>query len=245
MVNRKDDLPSILRAIQQQARNVSLPETATVQAIRTVSEAFALADAPVEIEERALSTQGYLAVPPDSVVNGDFETDLTGWTESISAGLTATTIQQTAEAKTLFASLGALQVDVTASTATGQARRFQDIVASVGQVWSFEAWFKGSSFANAEARLRLQWLTAGFEQIGAVVTAVSTDVASDWTVRLAVENQTAPATTATARIYLEVNVTTSGGTGKAWFDLARAELAQTAVSSRARRIRAGEWVART
>lgn len=247
MVNRHDDLPEILRQIQRQARAVELPEAATVQAIRSLLETFPLADSVVEIEERALSTQKYLVVPPNSISNGDFETDLTGWTQTISAGLTATTQRVTTESKTLFGSLAALEVDVTASTATGQARRYQDITASVGQIWSFEAWFKGSSFpgGNSIARLKIQWLDGADVQIGADVAAGSSDVAGDWTVLLSILNQTAPASTAKVRVSLEVNILAIGGTGKGWFDLARAELAQTAVSSRARRIIAGECVIRT
>ena len=247
------ELFEALRALERQSRRISIAEEEILQSFRRADESFSLADAAVQIEQRAIGQgfpytfpftfpQHYLLAPTDEVTDGDFAA-LTNWVESIAAGLTATTTRVTkasagGQAKTEFGSLDSLQVDVTASTATGAAGRYQDLVAAAAQTWSFEVWMKGSAFANAEARLRIEWLDAG-NVILSSANAVSTDTAGAWTVRLSLDNQVAPANTAKVRIRAEVNVTVIGGTGKAWFDLVRAEKAAS-VSDRARRFIFGE-----
>jgi len=237
------DFFKALESLQDQGKRIPLPEDSVIKAFLRSPESFSFTEATPEIEQRALGTQTYLVVYPNQVSNGSFETDLTGWIELIESGVTAATQQTTAEGKTVFGSLGSLEVDVTASTAANAAGRYQDITAAVGEVWNFEAWLKGSAFTNARMELFIQWLDGADAEISSAV-ATSSDVGGSF-VQLKLENQTAPASTAKVRVHVRVLVTTIGGTGKAWFDLARAEKGATTITDRARRGIAGECVART
>jgi hypothetical protein len=213
-----------------------------LKAFRTLRETFPFTEEDTEFEERALGTQNYLCVRPNEVSNGNFETDLTGWTESIGSGLTATTQRVTAESKTNFGSLASLEIDITASANAGSVTRSQIITGvSPGEVWNFEAWVKGSAYANAFTRMRIEFQDSGGVDTG-VANTDSTDVGGEF-VQLKLENQVAPAGTVKVNIRLQITVTT-GGTGKAWFDLVRAEKGAAAISARARRIICGEWVCR-
>lgn len=237
------DFFQALRAIQAQAKIAELSENATVQSIRRINESFGLVDSTPEIEQRALGTAKYLVTYPNLLSNGSFETDLTGWTEDIDSGITATTQRTTAEAKKTFASLASLQVDITASSNTGIAGRYQDLTAAAAEIWNFELWVKGSTFTNARSELFVEWLGPGGSVLGTVqVTSGSFDESFEL---LKAENEVAPSSTLTARVYGLVRVTTSGGTGKAWFDLVRAEKGAITMTDRARRIIAGEWVVRS
>jgi hypothetical protein len=63
--------------------------------------------------------------------------------------------------------------------------------------------------------------------------------------RLLLQNQVAPGGTTSVVVYLEIDVTTTGGTGQCRFGKVRAEKGATTMSARARRIIAGEWICRT
>jgi len=244
MTTINNDFFTALKSIQDLANRIDLPENATVQSIRRINEAFPLVDATPEIEERALGTQTYLVPYPNLVLNPDFETDLTSWTESNSS-VTATTTQTSAQGERFAkqASMGALEVDVTASSGAGFAGRNQDIAALPTEVWNVEVWVKGSSFTNSEMKVFLEFLDSGKSAL-AGYNITSTDVSGSF-VQLKIENKTAPASTAFMRITVQINVTTTGGVGKAWFDKTRAEKGAATITDRARRIIAGEWVART
>lgn len=232
-----------LRKLQQQGQRIALPEDLVIKGFIDTTESFTFTEATPEFEERALGSNTYLVVYPNQISNGDFESDLTGWTEEIGTGITATTQQTTEESKTNFGSLGSLEVEITASTAANPAGRNQDVAASPGEVWNFELWAKGDNFTNARMELYIQWLDAGLSVLDETSTT-STDVGGDF-VQLTLENQTAPASTAYVRVRALVRATSIGGTGKAWLDLARAEVGDISLSDRARRIITGECVCRS
>lgn len=232
-----------LQKLQQQGQRIALPEDLVIKGFLDTSESFSFSEATPEIEERALGTAKYLVCYPNKVSNGSFETDLTGWGETISGNHTATTAQVTSVSATKYGSLGSLEIDVTASTGAGSTARFQDISVSPGQTWSLEAQFKGDAFSGAVARFRAQWRDVGGGGLGSDIVT-STDTSGDF-VQLKHDGLTAPAGAATLRVILEVMTSGSGQTGKCYFDLVRAELGASAISDRAKRMIAGECVCRS
>jgi len=236
-----NDFFDALKSLQMQGQRVLLPEDTTIKGFLDVDETFPIADSTPEIEERALGTQNYLCVRPNEISNGDFDADLTGWTED-NVSATGTTAQTADESKTAFGSLGSLEIDVTDTSGGAVLGRYQDIAVSVGEILNVEMWLKGNAFVGtARARLRIQWYN-GVSFISEEEVA-STDVSGAF-VQLKLENKTAPATTDTARIFLDLAFDNASESGKAWFDLVRAEKGATTISDRARRIICGEWVCR-
>ena len=190
-MSTRDGLFDALRVIEAQARKVPAPDTATVQAIRTVggsSNALALADATPEIEQR---DKTYNVVPVNQLLNPAFADDLTSWTETIDGGITATTTRDiTPQAKTLYGSLASFKVDMTASTGAGDAMRTQAVTAAASEVWSFEAWIYATVLTNCKAVLKIEWLDGG-SSVLATQTSEITSVTSVFTLKQ-IENQTAP-----------------------------------------------------
>ena len=247
MTQGSGDFFDKLRGMDRQSgKRFEINENATVLATRKITDTMALADSTPEISERATSAQTYLCMADDNVLNGNFETDLTSWTERNHVSITATTTQagEAEAAKTVFASLGSLKINVTASTAGGQqAERYQDIDASVGQVWSFETWARFTNLTSCTGYFRIEWRNAGESVISAAQVTVSSDD-TVFTLRQLL-NQTAPATTDHVRIILKLQSTGFGAIGLGYYDLVRAEIGVIAVSDRERRIIVGEWVCRT
>ena len=227
-----------LRALNNQARRIPTSEEEILQEFRRVTESFPFAEATTELEQR---DKTYLAVPNNQLTNPAFDDDLTSWTETIDAGITATTSRDTGQSKTLFGSLASLKVDMTASTGTGDAKRTQAVTAAVGEIWSFEAWIHATVLTNCKAVLKIEWL----DSVPAVISTVTveiTAVTSVFTLKQ-IENQTAPTNTAQVRVSLVLEATGASAVGTAYFDLVRAEQGESVVSDRATRIIAGEFVA--
>ena len=242
MTQTGDDFFGRLRDMARQGKRIPLAEDVILKAWIDTDDSITFTDHTPEIEARALGTEQYLAVYPNQVSNPDFDSDLTSWTEDIDANITATTAHHDTQGE-VFAeqgNIGSLQIDVTVSAATGQASRKQvTLPAAAAEVWNFEAYMKGSAFTNATGRLRIIW--SG----GAEASVTSVDVGGGF-IQMKLENQTAPGGTTSVDIYLEIDVTTSGGTGKAWFGKVRAERASGAtITERARRMIAGDFVCRT
>jgi len=235
----QNEFMNALRLIKNRSERIPLPDVLVLKVWEHVSESTSTTEHTPEIEERATSlSQSYLVPYPNEVANPDFDADLTSWTEDIDAGITATT-KHTAVQGEAFAeqgAIGGLEVEVTASSGTGQASRKQTgIVSGASEVWNFQAWVNGISYTNAEAQLRIIW--SG----GATAEVASTDVSGDW-VELKLENQTSPGGTTSVDVYVEIDVTTNGGIGKVFIGKVRAErAAASTISSRARRIIVGEW----
>ena len=232
-----DDFFDRLRVLNDQARRIPTAEEEILQEFRRITESFPLADATPELEQR---NKTYYVVPENKLANPSFETDLSSWTETIAAGITATTARDTSQAKTLFASLASLKVDITASTGAGDAKRTQTVTAAAAEVWSFEAWIHATVLTNCKAVLKIEWLDGG-SVVLSTETSQITAVTSVFTLKQ-IENKTAPASTVNVRVSLILEATASGAVGTAYFDLARAEQGETAVSDRATRLIVGEAV---
>ena len=232
-----DEFFERLRVLNQQSRRISTSEEEILQEIIKLLETPSLVDATPELEQR---DKTYKVVPDNKLANPDFTSDLASWTETIDAGVTATTARDTSQSKTLFASLASLKVDITASTGTGDAKRTQTVTAAAAEVWSFEAWVHATALTNCKAVLKIEWLDGGSVVLGTQTSEI-TAVTSVFTLKQ-IENQTAPASTVNVRVSLILESTASGAVGTAYFDLTRAEQDQSAVSERATRIIAGEFV---
>lgn len=233
-----DGLFGALRNIQRQARLIAAPENATVQAIRSVGDTLALADATPELEQR---DKTYFAVPENQLANPGFTDNLTSWTETIDGTVTATTARDTSQSKTLYGSLASLKIDMTASSGTGDAQRAQAVTAAAAEVWSFEAWVRATVLTNCKAVVKIEWLDGGLSVL-ATQTVEVTAINSAFTLRQ-IQNQTAPSSTASVRVSCILEATASGAVGTVYFDLTRAEQGESVVSDRASRIIAGEFVA--
>ena len=168
----------------------------------------------------------------NKLLNPYFASDLTSWTEVNNMGIdfpitfpanwgSATTARSTAVdtydiARLSMSSLGISLTD-TANTYTGEIYRYQDVAASVGQVWSFDIRCLPTILTNANMIVRVEWLDGG----GAILSTVSETVASAsssaWTATGAtLINITAPASTATMRLSLVLSLTS--GVGTVYFD---------------------------
>ena len=235
-MSTKDDFFDALAGIDRQSRRVTTSEEEILQEFRKVTESFAIAEATTELEQR---DKAYLAVPADLVLNGSFETDLTSWTEVIDGGITATTARDTSQSKTLFGSLASLKVDITASTGAGDAKRTQLITAAATEVWSFEAWIHATVLTNCKAVLQIEWLDSGSAVLGTVTSEITSITAVLTLTKI--ENETAPASTVNVRVSLILEATGASAVGTGYYDLARAEQNQSAISDRAKRIIVGEW----
>ena len=146
------------------------------------------------------------------VKNPNFEVDLTGWTEVIEAGITATTSRVTAQKKFGFNSL---KLDITASTATGRAYRHFDVTVVATEIWSLLAHVFFQSGTNSQASIAIDWL----DNVDAILsTERQTLVVNTAFAEIKLENKTAPVNAVKARIRLELEVTTIGGTGTVFHD---------------------------
>ena len=117
---------------------------------------------------------------------------------------------------------------MTASPAGGEVARRMVLTAAPGEVWSFSAQIKVTALSglNTNARLYISWRDAGGGGLGeASVTLTSTD--TDFVERK-IENQTAPALTASVRVELKVQSGAANGTGTTYFDTVLATKATTA-----------------
>lgn len=156
----------------------------------------------------------------EELSNGDFESDLTGWTEVIDAGITGTSAQSTAESVAKLGSLGSLKLQITGSTGAGDVIRYQDVDAAEGEVWWLEVYAYIEALSDCQVAILIQWLNSGMSVIDSdAVTIAATN--SDFAFQQ-VEAVTAPANTVTARISLRIQATDAGASGTIYYDLVRA-----------------------
>lgn len=237
------DFFDALRRLRQQARTQPQLDDEILQEFVRDSETFTLADADPEFEQRGLA---YYCVPANQVSNGDFESDLTGWTELLEAGCTGSSAQTTEDSKTLFGSLGSCKLILTGSAGATiiAIRREQAITAAPGQRWHFECWAKATALSNARVTMSFEFRKADetvLEDWNVVVTAAT----GTWT-RGVIESKAAPALTAKVLLRLNIESLGAGATGTAYYDVVRAEYEQAgaaAISARGTRIVCGEWKA--
>ena len=235
------DFFDALRRLRQQARTLPQLDDEILQEFIRASEPFPLSDAAPELEQRGLA---YYCVPANQVSNGDFESNLTDWTEALAAGCTGSSAQSNAEAKKVFGSLGSCKLILTGSTgATAFAiRREQVIVAAPAEIWNFECWAKATALSNARVTMSFEFRKAD-ETVLANYEVVVTTATGAWT-RGVLENKTAPALTAKVLLRLNIEALGAGATGTVYYDLVRAEKEGAAVvSARGTRILCGEWKA--
>lgn len=223
-----DEFLKGLERLRDQSRGaVDIPIDTPIYEFIQVSTQEEFIKVGQDLAEGAQRGPEYYAMPHNYAANPDFEEDLTGWTQG--GGGTGTTSQQSDQDKThaIQGSLGSLEIDATLLGST-ILERYQDIPAAEGQVWNLEAYVKGDAFTGSvQAHMILQWHTSGGSLISQEVSS-SISAPTDFT-RLTLENKTAPATTATLRVVLRVYGGASGGTGKAYFDVVRAEEGLTAL----------------
>lgn len=245
-----DTFMDALRASWELARRLRIPDDQAnigfglVEFIQ-VADPFTIAEGTIEFEQRALSTQKYRVIANQLLLNPSVSEDLTSWTELIDGTVTATTTHEsglTANTHTELGSKGSAKIDVTGSSASGQASRYQEITAAPSEVWNFEVWCKGTPFTLLNMRLLIEWHDAGHSVLG---TANITQVATSSFALIKLENQTAPANTTHVRVFIQGNATASGASGTAYFDQMRAERGPTVMSLRERRILVGFIAART
>ena len=132
--------------------------------------------------------------------NPGFEVSLAGYTEDTDATVTATTGRVLTQSNS---GLYSLEIDVTAIIGIGgYARRYIDIPASPGDVWSFGCRGKMTAkTANGHGTFIVYWLNAVLVGIGGAAGSTNITTIADWATQK-IENVTAPALTAWARIYL-------------------------------------------
>ena len=233
-----------LQGIQQQAQRIRIPDIAVLRSFIRVSESQVSVDDPPEIEERALVAQDYLAFPPNQLINPDFTGGLGSWTESIESGIVATTAAESGKANTfaLHASMESLKLDLTdGDTNSNVVERRQNIAADPSDIWDVEAYAFVNALSGARAVLRIDFLDVGLSSLqnaSVVISAINSDF-----VQMKLENQVAPASTVWIQVRLQIEVTGApNATGIVYFDKTNAELGETTISVRARRIITGEWV---
>ena len=236
MVNR-DEFFDRLRMVQDQARRIQTSDEEVLQQFLRQLESLGLAEATVELEQRGLA---YFAVPANQLSNPSFDTDLTNWTEVVDAGITGTTSRViTPLSKTLYGSLAALKLDLTASSGAGDLKRRQAVTATASTPWSFEAWVNVTALTLCKAVLKIEWLNGGGSVLSTDVIEM-TSVTSGFELKK-VENVQDAGAVANVRVSLTLTATASGASGTAYFDLIRAEENKATVSDRATRIIVGEW----
>lgn len=159
----------------------------------------------------------------NQVPNGAFGSNVNGWVELPSSELTFTSGHDAAEGRT---AAGSLEIDVTASTAPGVARRDLSPRLSVdpGDRWTVSAWVKADHLNSAQAELIVQYLDSGGSGVGSR-TLSTTDTSGDW-VQLSTTNFEAPASADVLLVRLQIRVTEAGGTGQVWWDDVSAQFAQ-------------------
>lgn len=239
-------LTDLMDSLRQQGLRGAFPENPTVVSFRKVADLLLITDYTPDVEERAPAGDQYLAVPPQQLSNGNFDANLTGWTEDNDGTVTATSVHETGQGL-VFAKqggLGSIKFAVTdASGADANARRYASVAASVGQVWNFESW----AYFTARSNTRMG-LVADFRNGGGTLldseTSTFLDAVNAGFVQLKIENFVAPANTASLRCYLVMVADGADATGTGYFGKARAEVGATTISARATRIICNEWVAR-
>lgn len=236
-----------LKLLEGRAQRIPLPDVLILKAWEFVDEATTCTEHTAEIEERALGTQTYLTPYPNQVAEPDFDASLTGWNELTDAGHTGTYTQETIQGLA-FAEQGdmaSVKIECTDGDTAGNAMNLfcDNMPALPSEVWDFEAYALVTALSGMEAKVRVQWLNSGLGNLGATNAVAITAVNSEFT-QIKLENQTAPANTAFARLFLRLETSVApNATGVVYFGKPRAERAAGAtITARANRIIAGEWV---
>jgi len=206
-------LASLFSELKVKAGAKDVDAIGTLLIIKKFTEALELTNIEVRTASRGpLYYSQHTDTRTNLITNPSFVEDLTGWTELIDGGITATTIRDTLSKYRE----GSLAVDLTASTNAGYAGRYLDIAASPDDALSVSEQLRFEALSNATAGLMIRWLNAALATISEESVFLSA-INSDFEL-LSLENKIAPATTAWARIYIWVRALGAGGTGTAYFD---------------------------
>lgn len=216
------DLATILAELKNKAGVTSLraSNNASFTYMRQVSKILGLYIR--SITQVARGPKPYKAVEQNRLLNKGFLDDVSSWTETIDATVTATTARS--NAKAFINELGgvtSLKINITASTGAGEALRSQ-IISSVGagEVWSFECGALVSALAgSAKGILRVEWLNGASAVISTIAYDFSVVDASNWVKSSsAMYNLTSPALTISVRVSLILRAQAASDTGTVYFD---------------------------
>ena len=146
-----------------------------------------------------------------------FTTDLTGWTQEIDSGITATTAfyvpsEGYTKVKYQNHAQGGVKISITDSTGTGGARReARGLAVTAGTAYSAEIWQASEFTTNTRSRLRMRWRDSGGSEVSNVQT--ETTGASTTPALIQLLNQTAPGGAVTVDLEIELYSTGADAVG--------------------------------
>ncbi len=237
-MSSEQKLAQLLADIRRKAGVVRLPSESALSAIRIIEDTLQIGT--IVVTKVSRGPKPYKVIAPNLALNPSWDIDLADWIEFISGLSAGTTVFDDTITKFEEGSLGSLRIERTGGADTSGLGRFQDIVATPGEVWSFECLVRVIAISNCNARIRMHWRDSGDAVISEVQSTGITAINSDFALEQSL-NQTAPANTVKVRVHARLDATLSDGTGVAFFDQFRS-VKRSTIEPWATRIIAGEWV---
>ncbi len=234
MPTETQSLAALLAEIKQKA-GWNPQRANTNVAIANIEQVSMFVGFKVRVVKSVARGPDYFIAYPGQLLNPEFITDLTNWTEAeLSAfainfpatfpliwsgtGITSARVNAKDTYDIAHLSQAALEIKVSDNnTYTGELSRYQVVTAAAAEVWSFEIRCLPTLLTNAKQIVRVEWLDSGDVVLATVTEDVAITSSSTWTENTsALHNLTAPANTAKFKLSLALSLT--AGTGRIYFD---------------------------